>query len=168
MHFEITAQQLSKFQGDQEVTFEEAIDKATFDKIKSHSDGTDIWRNDEVIRKGIGTRLIGAIIYELSEKKPIRILYDAIIEKGKVDLMRLPFQGLLMGVIIPFSENHATFFAPGKEIEVEEKSYFVAYGESSARFVFREGEEIHTKKMKSMGYSYGDRLKTDDFPFFYK
>lgn len=168
MQVEITAKQLNHFREHRELALEELIDPKTYEAIKNLPIQVDTWRKEEKIFKGISTKIIGQVLVELTGKMPIRILYDKVVEGEKVDLTMLPFQGVLMGLLIPFSGNMATFFAPDKAAKVEERSYLVVYGENNSRFVMRDEVTLYIKEMKDFGYSFGDRLKTKDFPFILK
>lgn len=168
MQVEITAKQLNHFREFGVLALENVIDEKTFETIKNCRVKLDAWRYDEIIYKGVASKLVGQVIFELVKKRPIRILTDSIVENETVEASHMPFQGIMMGAVIPFEENLVTFFTPEKSMTIAEKSYVVVYGENNARFVMRDEVTSLTKQMKDLGYSFGDRLKTKNFPVFFK
>jgi len=167
MQYEITAAQLNHFKKEGEITFESLFDDSVRQVIANHQTGEDLFRKEAKIRSIVLNPKIGKLIYELIEKRPIRLLYDRIVEKSTIDLNHLSFQGVLIGVLFPFSENTITFFSVEHPKEIEEPALLVVYGATNARYVLHE-QDPNTARLKKMGYTYGDRLKTEDFPYIYR
>ncbi len=120
------------------------------------------------LEKILTFRGLGEILHELTQARPIRLVYSQVFEKSHLDFRHLPFQGLLIAIVIPFQENRTTIFAINSDYVVSEKSLVAVYGENSTLLVKgkhnHELYQLYTRK----GYGSGDRLKSLDSPFVYR
>jgi hypothetical protein len=168
MKFEITVKQINYYKVHKELAFEQVLDSAVYALISGLTNRVNLWRISDPVKIAISGDLIGQIIHELAKKKPIRILYDAVIEQGEFCALDLPFQGALMTLVVPLDEEVVNFVAADKPVLISKKSYIVVYGEANSRFMIREEKSEFVAEMKKMGYASGDKLKQDEFPFIYK
>lgn len=167
MNFELTASHEKYFGLNGVISFEEVLTSEDLDYLATLKKGYDLWRNDKRMEKIVLNKDIGKLIFALTQKRPLRLLFDRIVTNETIDLGQLSFQGVVIGVLISLNDGLVTFFSLDKQMHVESPQLFIAYGESNVRYIFCEADP-HAPRLKRMGYAYGDRLKAEDFPYLYR
>ena len=117
-------------------------------------------RDDRPMMRAV-RRELGHLIFQLVHKKPIRLLFDRVVENGEVSLESC-FQGALLGIL--FTPTHITFFKTPQH--VTERSLLALYGGLESDFIH--SDDPFSAQVKQRGYTYGDALKADDYPLIYR
>ncbi len=160
MRYEVSQAQVFYFEANKTILFEDA-----YPNIIYPNRGYDLWRTDPEIKKIVCNKEFGAIIFQLTKVRPIRLLFDRVVERETVDLMKSSFQGILIGALI--RPDSLTFFSPETPFIVEERALLVVYGTLDSVFTYKKGDPF-AKNTQNQGYTYGDRLKSDDYPLIYR
>jgi len=165
MRYEITQAQTAFYEKNKEILFEDFFPLTVTDAIKEFSPGYDLWRKHPEIKKMATSVELGTILFQLTHTRPIRLLFDRIVENETVNLKETSFQGAIAGVII--SGSSITIFSPELPFKVEGRALFLSYGELKSVFTFREND-LFAASLKRQGYTYGDALNSDDYPLIYR
>ena len=144
MRYEITQGQLAHFRNNKMILFEE-----------SFSNPQKLARNRE----------LGFILFQLTEIRPIRFLFECPVNNETIDLSKSSFQGVIAGVLL--TSSTLTIFAPDHPLPVTEPATLLVYGECNSLFTCRR-EDPMDAVLKSQGYTYGDLLNNDNYPLIYR
>jgi len=144
MRYEITQGQIFHFRTHKIILFEESFENP---------------------QKLARNRELGHILFQLTEVRPIRFLFERPAQNETIDLSKSSFQGIIAGVLI--TPATLTVFAPDYPIAVTERATLLVYGECNSLFTCRREDPMDTI-LKSQGYNYGDRLDSDAYPLIYR
>lgn len=165
MRYEVTQSQIAYFEKNKTILFEDFFPITVSDSTRKYRSGFDLWRKDVEIKKIALNRELGTILFQLTGIRPIRLLYDQIVENETVDLTESPFQGAFIGVLI--LPTSLVIFSSELPFTVEDRSLLIVYGELNSVFTFKEKSPF-TAPLKKQGYNYGDSLNSDDYPLIYR
>lgn len=165
MRYEVTQSQIQYFENNKSILFEDFFPKDACMSFQKFPFGYDLWRNHAEIKKMACNKELGEIIFQLTSIKPIRLLFDRIAEDEVIDLSTSCFQGILTAVVV--SSSGIEIFSKEKPISVKERSLLIVYGTIDAVFKFIKNDP-YAAYIKNQGYSYGDPLKSDDYPLIYR
>lgn len=165
MRYEVTQSQIAYFTKNKTILFEDFFPITVNDSTHKYTSGFDLWRKHPEIKKIALNRELGTILFQLTDIRPIRLLYDQIVENETVDLTKSPFQGAFIGVLI--LPTSLIIFTSELPFTVEERSLLIVYGELNSVFTFKEKSPF-TARLKKQGYNYGDALSSDDYPLIYR
>lgn len=201
MKFAVVGEHRFHFETHQNIEFEEllsneqidalnhAIDK-TLDGGDPFTQGRDLWRHNPIIKQAVASRRLAEIAGQLVDKRPIRIGYVQLLEKGSysqwsepVSLREIsPFQGLVCGLFLCLQESdeEETPFPviPGSGLFVDSNQkidfttlppryLLITYLEEVSLYIARDKDPL-AHYLKPFGYNYGDRLKTRTHPLIYR
>ena len=165
MKYDITAKQLVYFRTHGELSFEEFLDDTTHSSLSSFKEGVSPSVESAACKKFALSRSVGELIHLITEKKPIRFLFDRVVHEDSFSIEEINIQGILLIIRIPLNTNEVTFLKPEPVIEIESPSWLLVYTIADAVYIYSENDTVSW--LKEMGYSYGDRLKSEDFPLIY-
>ncbi len=165
MRYEVTQSQTAFYDKNKSILFEDFFPLSVTDVIETFSSGYDLWRKHPEIKKMAYNQDLGTILFQLTHYRPIRLLFDRIVENEMINLNETSFQGAIAGVIV--SGSSITIFSAEIPFTVTEKALLLAYGELKSVFAFREND-LYAAKLKKQGYAYGDALNSDDYPLIYR
>jgi hypothetical protein len=165
MRYEVTQSQLSYFEKNKSILFEDFFPKTTHEILQKFPFGYDLWRSHPEIKKMACNKELGEVIFQLTSTKPVRLLFDQIVENKLIDLSSSSFQGILVGALV--TPHAIQIFSKELPIDATERSLLIVYGTIDAVFKFVENDP-HAAFLKKQGYSYGDPLTTDDYPLIYR
>ena len=165
MRYEVTQSQIQYFETHDTILFEDFFSKEESALFQKFSFGYDLWRTHPEIKKMSCNKELGEIIFQLTSIKPVRLLFDRIVETETIDLTSSSFQGILASVLV--SSHGIEIFSNKIPIHAKERSLLIVYGTIDAVFKFVEHDPFATF-IKKQGYAYGDPLKSDDYPLIYR
>ncbi len=168
MKFELTQAQKQKYKEEGMVVLEDIFPPELHAHLALSSNGTNQFQTNLEQEKLLTFRGLGEILHQLSQTRPIRLIYSEVLEKRHIDFRELPFQGLLIAIVIPLNENRTTIIATNSDYVVSERSIVAVYGESNALLVKGKHNQDLFKLYTRNGYGSGDRLKSSDSPFVYR
>ncbi len=165
MRYEVTQSQLSYFEKNKSILFDDFFPKDTCKILQKFPFGYDLWRTHPEIKKMACNKELGEVIFQLTSSKPIRLLFDRIVENETIDLTSSSFQGILAAVLV--TPHAIEIFAKDLPIKASDRSLLIVYGTIDSLFKFVENEP-YAAFLKKQGYTYGDSLKSDDYPLIYR
>lgn len=168
MHIEVTQDQKQKYKEEGMVVIHDLIPEDLFAHIKTLSTGKNHFQRDRTLLRALTNRNVGQMLHQLTGERPIRLVLSEVINQGLVDYKRVPFQGLLVAIVIPFSENRSSIFAVNTDFNVEEKSIIALYGVNETLLVHSDKRADLLKMYRERGYDIGDKLRSIDSPFVYR
>lgn len=168
MDIELSQDQKQKYQDEGLVAVEELIPENLFAHLQELKTGINQFQKDPVVLRLLTHRHIGQLLHQLTGERPIRLILSEVINEGHIDYRRTPFQGLLTCMVIPFSNNLASFFAVNTDYIVEEKSIVAVYGINDTMLIHADKRAELLKLYKENGYNINERLKSNDAPFVYR
>lgn len=168
MHIEVTQDQKQKYNEEGMVVIHDLIPEDLYSHMQTLERGENHFQNDRNVLRALTHRNVGQMLHQLTGERPIRLAYSEVINQGLVDFKRAPFQGLLVVMVIPFSENRSSIFAVNTDFNVEEKSIVALYGVNETLLVHSDKRADLLKKYREKGYAIGDKLKSVDSPFVYR
>jgi len=152
------------------------------------SEGHDLFRESPLVKKTALSRAIADVAFQLTDQKPLRIAFDQAIvtDEFLTPLPNAPLDTLeslssicpiVAGVLIdlnPDRAGHALFFQPGYPLNLKERLaqpnqcfLLIAYAPEKALYYQRD-TDLHTHRLKHLGYVYGDALKEPHHPIVFK
>lgn len=165
MRYEVTQSQIHYFETHKTILFEDFFSTDATKAFQKFPFGYDLWRTHPEIKKMACNKELCEIIFQLTSMKPIRLLFDRIVENETVDLTLSSFQGILASVVV--SSKGIEIFSSEMPIVALERSLLLVYGTIDAVFKFTSTDPF-ANVIKKQGYTYGDPLKTDDYPLIYR
>ncbi len=168
MKIEISQELKQLFKEDGLVVIDDLISKSHFSQLFFLKTGINHFQKSKNIEKILTHKNIGEVLHQLTGERHIRLVYDEVLSKGVVDYHNFPFQGLLIAICIPLSENKAYIFDADIDFTVEEESIAAVYGINETLLIRPESNLDLLKTYKQRGYNIGDRLKSSDSPFVYR
>jgi len=166
MRIDITAKQHAQFTTNGEISFGNLLTEEERLTLSQLTIGRNLWMKNAKIKKILSNRSIVEIIHELTGASQIRLLFDAYIEKGEVDISKICVQGILFYILICIETGAITFIEKEKISAITKPTFLAIYGKAESIYIFNELDP-HTHELKKFGYAFGDRLKPADFPFVY-
>jgi hypothetical protein len=166
MRIDITAKQHAQFTANLEISFGDLLTEEDRLTLARFTTGHNLWMKNSSIKKILSNRSIAEIIHELTQAPQIRLLFDARMDKGEVDLSKFCVQGILFYILICIETGNVTFVQKDKISAITKPTFLAIYGKAESIYIFNE-RDPHTHQLKKLGYVFGDRLKSTDFPFVY-
>ena len=165
MRYEVTHSQIAYFEKNRTILFEDFFPIIETLAIQKYKMGLDLWRKHPEVKKMACHRELGTILFQLTSVRPIRFLFDQVVENETVDLTQSSFQSIFAGVLV--LPSSIIIFSAELPMIIEERALLFAYGGLDAVFTFKENDPF-TPKVKKQGYTYGDVLSSDDYPLIYR
>lgn len=201
MKFAVVGEHRFHFETHQNIEFEELLSKEQIDALNHAIDqtldgrdpfteGRDLWRNNSIIKQTVANRRLAEIAGQLVDKRPIRIGYVQLLEKGSyshwsepVTLRDIaPFQGIVCGLFLcleesekeetsfPVTPGSGLFVDPNQQIDftkLPSRYVLITYLEEVSLYIARDKDPL-VHYLKSFGYNYGDRLLNTTHPLIYR
>ena len=165
MRYEVTHSQIAYFTKNKTILFEDFFPLSETSAIEKYKTGIDLSRKHTEIKKMACHRELGTILHQLTSVRPIRFLFDRVVENETIDLSESSFQSAFAGVLV--LPTSIIIFSAELPYFIEGRALLFVYGGLNAVFTFKENDPF-TPKVKKQGYSYGDALSSDDYPLIYR
>lgn len=168
MGYEISAKDLSEFTKTGQVSFVDFITSDQIQILKHGQSVRDSFLHCPLTKKIFTKRDLGKLLFEMIEKKPIRLVFSKKITKQQTLILEdIAIDEIYIGMFLSFKDGSVLFYNKDVEPEFEDDGIVVAFGEARARYLPKEEDKENSYLLK-MGYAAGDKLKTKDFPLVYK
>jgi hypothetical protein len=131
----------------------------------------DLWREQPILRQLACSRRICRPAVALIQKNPLLLVCDqwipplTVLSPPRLS-EHLGFQGLLCGALLILDGADAgniRFFHPERLPITSESQLLIAYGSLQTVYIYNP-RDFAQSFLKQLGYSFGDRLKTDTHP----
>lgn len=124
------------------------------------SQGRDLWRKEERVKKVVQSRRLVEFAFEWIQKKPLRLAFDQWIPENSKELNEHSAINQLLGIFfIRLTDGSGAFYLPSTPLpDFEEGPFFmIAYCDKYSQYLYEERDpQVHF--LKSLGYVFGDRL----------
>lgn len=151
----------------------------------------DIWRENDSVKKIVFSRRLVNLVYELTNKKPIRLAFDHYLPEKPRGLLNTekaspveeffeneiplqeqisinPLVGMFLLTLTGDSAGNGYFVLPGtifplNELSASERYFLIGYGDSHSQYLYETRDrDVHF--LKTLGYVFGDRLNDNLHP----
>lgn len=150
------------------IQLDDVIPDKLFSQLSPLKPGEFITPQNEIAFKIITHRVVGEVLHQLTNKRPLRLIMSEAVASGVVDYRGAPFQGMLLALILPFNINRLTLFAIDSDVVIENPALAAVYGINDTLLVQGRNRPDLLRAFRSRGYNIGDRLKSEDAPLIYR
>ncbi|MCH9811476.1 hypothetical protein K0U07_01785 [bacterium] len=168
MGYEISAKDLTEITKTGTVTFAEFLSEEEVAILKHSGNTRDSFQNCPLTKKILTKRDLGKLLFEILEKKPIRLVFSKNISPpATFPLEDLSIDEVFIGMFLSYEDGSVTFFTKEATPELTDAGMMVVYGNARARFLPKEADKESSFLLKK-GYASGDKLETKDYPLIFK
>lgn len=146
----------------------EGIDQAL---KQDQGNGRDLWRLSDSVKKIVFSKRLVDLVYQLVEKKPLRLAFDQYIsDSASVLENRSSVSPLVGSLLIVLNGNESVgegggyFILPAADVTLEDFQFspeqrflLIGYGNIYSQYLYQPLDP-HVHFLKKLGYVFGDRL----------
>ena len=168
MGYEISASQLTEITKYGIGTFVDFFTEQEAQILK-HGDGKrDSFQRCPLTKKIVTSRDLGKLLFEITNKRPIRLVMTTKVSAGEIFYAKdISIEEIYLCIYYSFEDLTAQFFLSDYEIEFPDNGFVALYGDARARYMQKDFDD-NRQFLLNQGYSSGDKLKTESYPFVFK